>query len=150
MTLRFSVLGLGAYAAVCMSAGSSSADDIYSLPITLSPNVINLRCSAYAGGDGPWTDALSYRINLNDSTVNGEKLQIDRIDVSNPKLSENLLIDPIAKGPKLRWHRPANASVPAAYYSLDLSHGRLDVISEYDGQIAFQFRCTILKLKLAV
>jgi hypothetical protein len=41
--LRLSVLGLGAYAAICMSAASASDADI------------DLRCSSYVGGDGPWT-----------------------------------------------------------------------------------------------
>jgi hypothetical protein len=147
--LRLSVLGLGAYAAICMSAIPVSAND-YTPPITLNPNVINLQCS---GGDGPWSHALSYRIDLNDSTVNGEKLQIDRIGASGPKVSENLLIDPIGgQGTKLRWHRPANASVPAVYYSLNLSQGRLDVTSDNDGRglrRLFRLKCTKELLNLA-
>jgi hypothetical protein len=152
MTWRLSVLGLGAYAAICMSPSPASAKDIYPPPpsFTLDAKDINLRCSSYVGGDGPWTGALNYRINLNDSTVNGENLQIDRIDGRGPRLSENLdRID--VKGPKLRWHGPVDASVPAAEYLLDLSKGRLDVTFEYDGRGSRRFRlqCINKLLKFA-
>jgi hypothetical protein len=83
MMLRLSVLGLGAFAAICMSASPASAKDF--VPnFTLNPNDIDLRCSSYVGGDGPWTGALNYRINLSDSTINGENLQIERINVKGP------------------------------------------------------------------
>jgi hypothetical protein len=151
--LRRSVVGLVACAAAGVSAIPASANDISSPPITLNSKVLNLRCSADVAGDGPWTYALSYRIDFNDSTVNGEKLKIDRIDLNVPRVSENLVIDPIgAKGPMLRWHRAADASVPAAYYSMDLLHGRLDVTFDDDGRGAkrfFQLRCTNRLLKLS-
>jgi hypothetical protein len=70
-----------------------------------------------------------------------------------PRASEHLVADPIgAKGPKLEWHRVANASAPAADYSLDLSRGRLDVTFDDDGRGAkrsFQLRCTNKLLKLS-
>lgn len=86
--------------------------------------------------------AMSYRINLRDSAVNDENLQIDRSDVNGPKLS---------------WHRPASASVPAAHYVLDLGTGGLFVSFdkfEHDGRkfasAARRLRCTDRSLKLAV
>jgi hypothetical protein len=57
---------------------------------TLNANDISLRCIASVGPDGPWTGTLDYRINLSDSTVNGESLQIDRIDANGPKLGDIL------------------------------------------------------------
>ena len=96
--LRLSILGFGAYAAVCMVSGSASAEDI------------NLRCSGGVGSRGD----VNLRINLSDSTVNGEK--VDRI-VKGP-----------GSGHELSWRAPANVSVQAAYFLLDLSKGRLDVI----------------------
>jgi hypothetical protein len=155
--LRRSVLGLGVVAAVGMSAIPVSAKDIYAPPIRLNANIINIRCSAYVDGAVPLTDVRSYRINLDDSTVNGEQMQIDRIDANNPKtpypISENLLMEPIgAKGPKLGWHRPAEALVPAAYYLLDISKGRLDVMSDNDGRevkTLYRLRCANKLLKIS-
>jgi len=131
-----------------MSASPVSAKDIYP---TLNANDISLRCIAYVGPDGPWTGALDYRINLSDSTVNGEVLQIDRIDANGPKLGDILHPHWIyAKRPMLAWHGPANASITAAYV-LDLSNGRLDVTIEYDDRRLqrFRLRCTTKLLKLA-
>jgi hypothetical protein len=157
MMLRISVLGLGACAAICMSASLASAEDIYPPPppsITLNPNEIELRCSSYVGGDGPWTGALNYRINLSDSTVNGENLQIERIHAKGPESLSVLMPTPRSVNDttlRFGWHRPANASVPAANYLLDLSNGRLDVTFEYDGRELqrFQLRCIRKWLKLA-
>jgi hypothetical protein len=133
--LRQSVLGLGVVAAVCMPAASANA------------RYINLGCSVEPGparpGDPPWiiAIALNYRINLSASAANGEILQIGRTD---------------ANGPKLIWHRPADASVPAAHYVLDLGTGVLFVSFdkfEYDGRkfagAARQLRCTDRLLKFA-
>lgn len=105
---------------------------------------INLSCSVEAGparpGDPPWITALAmyYRINLSASAVNGEIVQIDRIDM------------------KLDWHRPADASVPAAHYVLDLGTGALFVSFEKfesDGRkfagAARRLRCTDRLLKVA-
>jgi hypothetical protein len=151
--LKRSVLGIGAYAAACISAIPVCANDIYPPPpkFTLNANDISLRCIAYVGPDGPWTGTLNYRINLSDSTVNGEVLQIDRSDANGPKLGDILHPHWIyAKRPMLGWHAPANESVPAAYL-LDLSNGRLDVTFEYDGRRFQRFRlqCTNKLLKLA-
>ena len=156
--LRRSVLGFGVVAAVGMSAIPVSAKDIYAPPIRLNTNIINIRCSAYVDGAVPLTDVRSYRINLDDSTVNGEQMQIDRIDANNPKtpypISENLLMEPVgAKGPKLGWHRPTDALIPAAYYLLDISKGRLDVMSDNDGRevktLLYRLRCTNKLLKIS-
>jgi hypothetical protein len=156
MMLRSFVLGLGACAAICMSASPASAKDIYPPPpsITLNANDIDLRCSSYVGGDGPWTGALNYRINLSDSTVNGENLQIERIDAKDPKPLSVFMPTPRSGNHatlRFGWHRPANASVPAAYYLLDLSNGRLDVAFESGGRELQRFRlqCTRKLLKLA-
>jgi hypothetical protein len=136
--LRQSVLGLGVVAAVCMPAASANARYI---------DYINLSCSVEAGparpADPPWITAITmfYRINLSASAVNGEILQIDRSDVN---------------GPKLAWHRPADASVPAAHYVLDLGTGVLFVSFEkfeHDGRkfagAARRLRCTDRLLKVA-
>ena len=136
--LRQSALGLGVVAAVCMPAASANVR---------YADYINLSCSVEAGsarpGDPPWITAIavSYRINLNASVVNGEILQIDRNDVN---------------GAKLTWHRPANASVPAAHYVLDLGTGGLFVSFdrfEHDGRkfagAARRLRCTDRLLKIA-
>jgi hypothetical protein len=107
--LKQSVLGLGVVAAVCVPAASANARYAY---------YMNLSCTVEARparpGDPPWINAVipNYYINLNASAVNGEVLQIDRRDVDGPKLS---------------WHRPANTSVPAAHYVLDLGTGGLFV-----------------------
>jgi hypothetical protein len=136
--LRQSVLGLGVAAAVCIPAGSANAG---------YADYMNLSCTVESGsarpGDPPWITALAifYRINLSASAVNGEILQIDRID---------------ANGPKLSWHRPADASVPAAHYVLDLGTGGLFVSFdrfEHDGRkfagAARRLRCTDRLLKVA-
>jgi hypothetical protein len=109
---------------------------------------INLSCSVEAGparpGDPPWITALAifYRINLSASAVNGEILPIDRSDVNGLKLS---------------WHRPADASVPAAHYVLNLGTGGLLVSFdkfEHDGRksagAARRLRCTDRLQKVAV
>jgi hypothetical protein len=132
--LRQSVLGLGVVAAVCMAGTSANARYI---------DYINLSCSVEAGlarpGDPPWIAAtpMFYRINLSASAVNGEILQIDRIDT------------------KLIWQQPANASVPAAHYILDRGTGGLFVSFdkfEYDGRkfagAARRLRCTDRLLKV--
>ena len=133
--LRQSVLGLGVVAAVCMAGASADARYI---------DHMNLSCSVEAGsarpGDPPWIVAtpVFYRINLSASAVNGEILRIERSDT------------------KLTWHRPANASVPAAHYVLDLGTGGLFVSFdkfEYDGRkfagAARRLRCTDRLLKIA-
>jgi hypothetical protein len=139
--LRQFVLGLGVYAAVCMSAGLASANDI------------NLHCSVAPDptrqGDPPWISNIpkNYRINLSDSAVNGEILQIDRINAEGAEDAE---------GQKLTWDSPADASVPAAHYILDLGHGALFVSFDYfkyDGRkfasAALLLLCINLKLKFA-
>jgi hypothetical protein len=125
--LRQSILVLGAYAAVFMSAGAAGAEDLQvplRLPqVTFHPGEISLHCSRdRQGGDPPWISdmAKNYLINLSGSTVNGEILQIDRI---NPK--------------QITWNKPADASVPAARYDLDFRSDRLLVLFgkvEYDGR----------------
>ena len=166
---RLRVLGLAAYLAVCVSAGSARADDIYPPPPSIKVSAeINLRCSApqfvmrplpdlrlpalaasgaLAPPDQPGTAdrlpklisriAKDYRIDLNHSAVNGEILLIDRIDNQ---------IDP--KVIQLAWHRPVDASVPAAHYVLNLATNGIDVSfdnGEYDGRnfagTAFRLRC---------
>jgi hypothetical protein len=137
--LRQSVLGLGVTAAVCMAAGSANAR---------YADYMSLHCSVESGaarpGDPPWVTAVVpvYYINLNASAVNGETVQIERRDVN---------------GPKLLWDRPANASVPAAHYVLDLGTGSLFVSFdkfEYDGRkfagASRRLRCTDRLLKIAV
>jgi hypothetical protein len=142
--LRRSVLGLavlvlGMAAAVCMPAASADARTI---------DYINLRCSLEPSlarpGDPPWINAIArfYHINLTASAVNGETLQIERHDLD---------------GPKLIWHRPAVASVPATHYVLDIGTGSLFVSFdkfEIDGRkfgiAARRLRCTDPMLKIAV
>lgn len=172
--LRLSVLGLGAYIAACMSAGPASADEI-NLKCSTAEGVqvcesaqISLRCSpprslprqsyvlrppalealsALAPIDEPgsgwaqprWVSniAQDYRINLSNSTVNGEILQIEQID---NRIYRKVL--------KLAWNRPADASIPAAHYVLDLGTGGI-IVSFDDGEhderkfanTAFQLRC---------
>ena len=168
--IRLSVLGLGAYVAVCMSASPASANEI-NLKCSTAEGVqvcvseINLRCSpprsvprqssvlkppalealsalepldeSGSGWAQPrWVSniAQEYRIDLSNSVVNGEILQIDRIDNQ---------IDP--KVLKLAWNRPTDASVPAAHYVLDLRTGGI-VVSFDDGGRKFastgvQLRC---------
>jgi hypothetical protein len=136
---RQSVSGLGVVAAVCMSAVSANAQ---------TTDHIDLRCSVEAGlarrSDPPWinTIAMYYRIDLSASAVNGDILHIDQRHTDGPKLS---------------WHRPADASVPAAHYVLDIGTGSLFVSFdrfEYDGRkfgpSARRLRCTNPLLKIAV
>jgi hypothetical protein len=166
---RLRVLGLAAYLVVCVSASSVRADDIYPPPPSIKVSAeINLRCSApqfvmrpfpdlrlpallassaLAPPDQPGTAerlpklvsriAKDYRIDLDHSAVNGEILPIDRIDNQ---------IDP--KVIKLAWHRPADASGPAARYVLNLATNGVDVSfdnGEYDGRTVaraeFRLRC---------
>lgn len=124
--LRQFVIGLGACAAVCLVAGSASADEI------------NLHCS----------DGFDYRIDLNDAAGNGEnrQLQIDRTDLQSPK-SLRILIPTPASGKdaalRLDWRIP--------HYTLDLSKGRLDVIFNNGRRFEMsRLRCTNLSRKLAV
>jgi hypothetical protein len=131
--LRLSILGLGAYAAVCMVAGSASAENI------------NVRCG-------------NYRIDLSDSTVNGEKRQIDWVHVKGPMSFQVVQTAPLMPTPsweedatlQLRWHEPSpKASVPAANFLLDLSKGRLTFVDGKGFENTLS-RCTIQSLKLAV
>jgi hypothetical protein len=126
--VRLSVLGLAAYAAVCMAASRASAEEIYPPPpsITLDARDIDLRC--YAVGDGtPWIShvARDYRIDLSHSSVNGEALQINEAKVVINVLG--------AKVRTLAWNRPADASVPAAHYVLNLRTNGI-VVSFDDGE----------------
>jgi hypothetical protein len=81
--------------------------------------------------------AQGYSINLSNSTVNGEMLQIDQID---NQIYRKVL--------KLAWNKPADASIPAAHYVLDLRTGGI-VVSFDNGEsddrnfasTAFQLRC---------
>lgn len=108
--VRLSVLGLAAYAAVCMAA-SASAEDIYPPPpgITLDALDIDLRCDAVGGGT-QWIShiARDYRIDLRHSSVNGEALQIDEAKVVINVLGAGR---PIGSGgalcsePPDQWHR---------------------------------------------
>jgi hypothetical protein len=134
--LRQIIWGFGMVAAVCMPAASATA------------RPLNLHCSVDVSPARPADPqryiaiAMNYRIDLSASTVNSEVLQINRND---------------ADGPKLIWHRPASASVPASHYALDLETGRLFVSFdkfEYDGRTfaatTRQLRCTDRLLKIAV
>jgi hypothetical protein len=93
------------------------------------------------GAPPPWISniARDYRVNLSNSTVNGEMLQIDQID--NQIYAKVVL--------RLAWHRPADASVPPAHYVLDLATNGIVVSfdnDEYDGRkfasTALRLRCT--------
>jgi hypothetical protein len=138
--LRSSILGLGAYAAVCMMAGSASAEDI------------NLHCS----------NGLDLRISSTDFTVNGEKRQFDWIDLKDSTWLKRFPISqaaPFMPTPdsgkdtelRLRWRVQANASAPQAYFLLDLSKDVLDVINGRGHESDhLHFRCTNLSRKLAV
>jgi hypothetical protein len=95
-------------------------------------------------GGQPWFNAvaMSYRIDLKASAVNGETVQIERRDVN---------------GPKLLWDRPAGASVPTTHYVFDLGTGDLSVSFdkfEHDGRkfagAARRLRCSDRLLKIAV
>jgi hypothetical protein len=165
------VLGLGVCAAASMSAGLASANEI-NLKCSTAEGVqicvsaeISLRCSAprdvprqfrkppalealsalapvdepsIGGAPPPWIAniARDYRIDLENSAVNGEILQIDRID------------DQIyPKDLELGWQKPADASVPAAHYVLDLRTGGIVVSfdnGEHDGR---KFASTELRLR---
>ncbi len=137
--LRQSVLGLGVAAAVCMPAASAHAR--YADYMILS---CTIEADARRPGGQPWFNAIAmgYRIDFKASAVNGEAVQIERRDVN---------------GPKLLWDRPANASVPAAHYVLDLGTGSLFVSFdkfEHDGrkfaEAARRLRCTDRLRKIAV
>jgi len=134
--LRSSILGLGAYAAVCLMAGSASAEDI------------NLHCS----------NGLDLRIGSTDFTVNGEKRQFDWIDLKDSTwlkrfpISQAAPFIPTADKEKnttlrLRWR----ASAPRAYFLLDLSETVLDMVDERGSERQhLHFRCTDLSRKLSV
>jgi hypothetical protein len=139
--LKPPILGLGAYAAVCMSAIPAGANDIYPPPPSfyLHAKDIDLRCEPVGGGT-PWISniAREYRINLGNSVVNGEILQIDQIN-------EFTLFD--AKVGKLAWNRPADGSVPVAHYVLNLRTNDIVVSfdkGEYGGR---KFASTELRLR---
>jgi hypothetical protein len=139
--LKPSILGLGAYAAVCISAIPAGANEIYPPPPSFHINTqdIDLRCEPV--GDGtPWISniARDYRINLGNSAVNGEILQIDQIN-------ELTLFD--AKVGKLAWNRPADGFVPVAHYVLNLRTNDIIVSfdkGEHDGR---KFADTELRLR---
>ena len=145
--VRLSALGLAAYAAVCMAAGRANAEDIYPPPpiVTLDALDIDLRCDAVGGT--PWNShiARKYRIDLSHSSVNGEALQINEA-----KAVVNVLG---AKVRTLAWNRPADASVPAAHYVLNLRTNGIVVSfnGESDGRKSagaeLQLRCTRRLLK---
>ena len=65
--------------------------------------------------------AKRYRIDLGNSAVNSEILQIDRID-------EVTLFD--AKVGKLAWNRPADGLIPVAHYVLNLRTN--DMVVSFD------------------
>jgi hypothetical protein len=109
---------------------------------------MSLHCSVEADprrpGGQPWFNAvaMSYRIDLKASAVNGETVQIERRDVN---------------GPKLLWNRPADASVPTSHYVFDLGTGSLFVSFdkfEHDGRkfarTERRLRCTDRLLKISV
>jgi hypothetical protein len=130
-----SILGLGAYAAICMMAGPISAEEI------------NVRCS----------NGYDLRISLDklsDSTVNGENRQMEWVDQKGVPVPQSAVSIPTPDSGNrttllLRWRAPANASRKAAYFLLDLSKGRL---YGPDGQRheRLDLRCTNLARKLAV
>lgn len=138
--LKQSVLGLGVAAAVCMPAASAHAR--YADYMILS---CTIEADSRRPGGQPWFNAvaMSYRIDLKASAVNGETVQVERRDVN---------------GPKLLWDRPAGASVPTTtHYVFDLGTGSLLVSVdkfEYDGRTfaaaARRLRCTDRLLKIAV
>jgi hypothetical protein len=139
--LKPSMLGLAAYAAVCMSAIPAGAGDIYPPPPSFHINTrdIDLRCVPVEDG-APWSSniARQYRIDLGNSAVNGEMLRIDQTD-------EFALVD--TKVAKLAWNRPAEGLVPVAHYVLNLRTNDIVVSfdkGEYDGQ---KFAGTELRLR---
>ena len=162
LKILLSALGLGAYAAVCMSASPASANDIN------LPAQINLHCYAprfvtrqvfrqvtpalaaldalapldepgTGGAPPPWISnvAMDYRIKPGNSTVNGETLQIDQID--NQIYAKKVL--------KLAWHRPADASVPAAHYVLDLRTNGIVVSFDNSESDVRKVASTVLQLR---
>jgi hypothetical protein len=147
--LRLSLLGLGAYAAVCVSAIPAGANDIYPPPPSVSGidlKNIDLRCEPVVSGT-PWISSIArdYRINLSNSSVNGEVLQINEVNELNIFGT---------KARKLAWNRPADAPVPVAHYVLHLGPKSIVVSfdnGEYNGRkfasTELQLRCTRRLLK---
>jgi hypothetical protein len=135
------IRGLAAYAAACVSAIPAGANDIYPPPPSFHLNTqdIDLRCQPV--GDGlPWISniARNYRINLGNSAVNGEILQIDQVN-------EFTLFD--AKVGKLAWNTTTDGFAPVAHYVLNLRTNDIVVSfdkSEYDGR---KFAGTELRLR---
>jgi hypothetical protein len=122
--LKSSILGFGAYAAVCMSGIPAAADDIYPPPPSFHLNTRDIDLSCRPVEDGtPWISNIAkrYRIDLGNSAVNGEILPIDRID-------EVTLFD--AKVGKLAWNRPADGLIPVAHYVLNLRTN--DMVVSFD------------------
>jgi hypothetical protein len=140
--LRLSQLGLGAYAAVCVSAIPAGANDIYPPPPSVSGidlKNVDLRCEPVVSGT-PWISSIArdYRINLSNSSVNGEVLQINEVNEIN-----------VLGARKLAWNRPADPPVPAAHYVLNLGAKSIVVSfdnGEYNGRkfasTELQLRCT--------
>jgi hypothetical protein len=147
--LRLSLLGLGAYAAVCVSAIPAGANDIYPPPPSVSGidlKNIDLRCEPVVSGT-PWISSIArdYRINLSNSSVNGEVLQINEVNEINVFGT---------KARKLAWSRPADAPVPVAHYVMNLGPKSIVVSfdnGEYNGRkfasTELQLRCTRRLLK---
>jgi hypothetical protein len=147
--LRLSLLGLGAYAAVCVSAIPAGANDIYPPPPSVSGidlENIDLRCESVVSGT-PWISSIArdYRINLSNSSVNGEILLINDVNEINVFGT---------KARKLAWNRPADAPVPVAHYVLNLGPKSIVVSfdnGEYNGRkfasTELQLRCTRRLLK---
>jgi hypothetical protein len=106
-------------------------------------------CAAtLSGGGTPWISGIArnYRIDLSHSSVNGEALQINEAKVVMNVLGANVRT--------LAWNRPADASVPAAHYVLNLGTNGIVVSvdnGESDGRRSagteLQLRCTRRFLK---
>jgi hypothetical protein len=147
--LRLSLLGLGACAAVCVSAIPAGANDIYPPPPSVSGidlKNIDLRCEPVVSGT-PWISSIArdYRINLSNSSVNGEVLLINEVNEINVFGT---------KARKLAWNRPADAPVPVAHYVLNL--GPKSIVVSFDNgecngrkfaSTELQLRCTRRLLK---
>jgi hypothetical protein len=124
-----------------MSAIPAGANDIYPPPPSFHINTgdIDLRCHPVGGGT-PWISniARNYRINLGNSAVNGEILQID-------KINEFTFLD--AKDDKLAWDSPADGLVPIAHYVLDLRTN--DIVVSFDKRVfdGQTFASTELRLR---
>jgi hypothetical protein len=118
--------------------------DIYPPPQSVSGidlENIDLRCESVVSGT-PWISSIArdYRINLSNSSVNGEILlinEVNEIDVFGTKAR------------KLAWNRPADAPVPVAHYVLNLGLKSIVVSfdnGEYNGRkfasTELQLRCT--------